>query len=212
MIMKRIFGIIALALGLSSCNGIFSGLYDVVEPDTMPFGFKEINEDDNSGTIFIDARDYEKWTYINLKDRLVDTANMVLGDAEPQKWHFAIHRYDVKTHNGSARQTDFTTFAELMASGDYENGVFTTDTLSKVIVDMSGMMNGQLVYHDSEVNKVLSRWLNVDTSIMPPVYTMSGKVYILRMDDGMLAALLFTDYMNESSVKGYITIRYIYPL
>lgn len=212
MIMKRIFGIIALALGLSSCNGIFSGLYDVVEPDTMPFGFKEINEDDNSGTIFIDARDYEKWTYINLEDRLVDTANMVLGDAEPQKWHFAIHRYDVKTHNGSARQTDFNTFAELMASGDYENGVFTTDTLSKVIVDMSGMMNGQLVYHDSEVNKVLSRWLNVDTSIMPPVYTMSGKVYILRMDDGMLAALLFTDYMNESSVKGYITIRYIYPL
>ena len=212
MIMKRIFGIIALALGLSSCNGIFSGLYDVVEPDTMPFGFKEINEDDNSGTIFIDARDYEKWTYINLEDRLVDTANMVLGDAEPQKWHFAIHRYDVKTHNGSARQTDFTTFAELMASGDYENGVFTTDTLSKVIVDMSGMMNGQLVYHDSEVNKVLSRWLNVDTSIMPPIYTMSGKVYILRMDDGMLAALLFTDYMNESSVKGYITIRYIYPL
>lgn len=210
--MKRIFGIIALALGMSSCNGIFSGLYDVVEPDAMPFGFKEINEDDHSGTIFIDARDYEKWTYINLEDKTADTANMVHGDAEPQKWHFAIHRYDVKTHDGSARQTDYTTFDELKASGDYENGVFTTDTLSKVIVDMSGMMSGQLVYHDSEVNKVLSRWLKVDTSVMPPIYTMSGKVYILRMDDGMLAALLFTDYMNESSVKGYITIRYIYPL
>lgn len=210
--MKKIIGIIALVLGLSSCNGIFSGLYDVVSPDAMPFGFKEINEADHSGTIFIDARDYEKWTYINLEDKIVDTANMLHNDEEPQKWHFAIHRYDVKTNGGEARQTDFLTFDELRASGDYENGVFTADTLSKVIVDMSGMMNGVLLYHDSEVNKVLSRWLDVDTSVMPPIYTMSGKVYILRMDDGMLAALLFTDYMNESSVKGYITIRYIYPL
>jgi len=210
--MKKVLGIIVLVLIMTSCNGIFSGLYDVVETASLPFGFKEISENGDSGTIFIDARDYEKWTYINLKDKIVDTANMVNGDDEPRKWDFAMHRYDVKTNNGSARQTDFISFDELTAAGNYDEGVFTSDTLGKVIVDMSDMMNGNIIYHESNVNKVLSRWLKVDTSIMPPIYTMSGKVYLLRFDDGTMAALLFTDFMNESSVKGYITIRYMYPL
>lgn len=210
--MRKLLCVIALALIMTSCNGIFGSLYDVVETASMPFGFKQINEEDNSGTIFIDTRDYEKWTYISLKDKVVDTANMVVGSAEPQNYDFAVHRYDVKTNGGAARQTGFCSFKDLMTSGDYENGDFVADTMSKVIIDMSGMMNGEILYHDSNVNKVLSRWLNVDTSTMPPIYTMSSKVYLLRLDDGSYAGLLFTDYMNEACVKGYITIRYIYPL
>ncbi len=210
--MKKLLVVICLSLILISCDGIVGSLYDEVETASMPFGFKEINENDNSGVIFIDTRDYEKWTYINLKDKIVDTANIVKGDVEPLKWDFAMHRYDVKTNGGAARQTDFVSFEDLTASGNYENGVFVPDTMGKVIVDMSGMMNGIVVYHDTNINKELSRWLNVDTSTMPPIYTLSGKVYLLRLDDGSYAALLFTDFMNESSVKSYITIRYIYPL
>ena len=197
---------------MTSCNGIFSSLYDDVKTAVIPFGFKEINEDDSTGTVYIDTRDYEQWTYINLKDKIVDTVNMLTGEPEPEKWDFAVHRYDVKTNGGSALETDFRSFAELISASDYEDGVFVADTMSKVIVDVSGMMDGILLYHDSNVNKELSRWLNVDLSTMPPIYTMSEKVYVLRLADGSYAGLLFTGFMNESCVKGYITIRFKYPL
>lgn len=207
-----ILGVVSSLVVMTSCNGIFSSLYDDVETAVMPFGFKEINEEDNSGTVYIDTRDYEQWTYISLKDKTVDTVNMLSGGAEPQNWDFAVHRYDVKTNGGSALETEFRSFYELISASDYEDDDFVADTMSKVIVDMSGMMDGILLYHDSNVNKELSRWLNVDLSTMPPIYTMSKKVYVLRLDDGSRAALLFTNFMNESCVKGYITIRYIYPL
>ena len=84
----------------------------------------------------------------------------------------------------------------LRAHGHYDEGVFEADTAGRVVVDMSTMMDGYLGYHDSNINKVLSRWLNVDTSTMPPIYTMSGKVYVLRLADGTCAALLFSDFMS----------------
>jgi len=210
--MRKLLGIIALTLIMTSCDGIFSSLYDVVETTSLPFGFKEINESDNSGTLYLDTRDYAKWTYINLRDKAVDTANMLNNSVEPQDWDFAIHRYDVKTNGGMVRQTDFISLDELRQYGHYDEGNFTADTLGRVIVDMSGMMNGVIEYRESNINKVLSRWLNVDLSTMPPIYTMSGKIYLLRLEDDTYAALLFADFMNEASVKGYITIRYIYPL
>lgn len=209
--MRKAIGLITLAFAMTSCNGIFSGLYDEVET-TSPFGFKLVNEADNSGTIVVDARDYELWTYISLKDRTIDTANMVVGAAEPQHWDFALHRYDVKTNGGEARETEFRTMEALRAHGHYDEGVFEADTAGRVVVDMSTMMDGYLGYHDSNINKVLSRWLNVDTSTMPPIYTLSGKVYVLRLADSTFAALLFTDFMDEASVKGFITIKYVYPL
>ena len=209
--MKKAFGLLALAFALASCNGIFSGLYDEVET-TSPFGFKQVNEADGSGIIYIDTRDYELWTYINLKERTIDTANMVKEEPEPSQWDFALHRYDVKTSGGAARETDFLTMEALISNGHYAEGVFEADTAGRVVVDMSTMMDGYLGYHDSNINKVLSRWINVDTSTMPPIYTLSGKVYVLRLDDGTFAALLFTDFMDEASVKGIITIKYVYPL
>ena len=53
--------------------------------------------------------------------------------------------------------------------------------------------------------------MDVNTSTMPPVYTMSGRPYILRLADGSRAALHFTGFTDASGAKGYITIRYIYP-
>jgi hypothetical protein len=74
------------------------------------------------------------------------------------------------------------------------------------------MMDGYLSYVESDYNEVLSQWLDVDTSNMPPSYTLSGKIYILRLADGTKAALKLENYMNESAVKGYMTIRYMYPI
>jgi hypothetical protein len=123
----------------------------------------------------------------------------------------AIHRYDAKTNGGVVAETDVEDFSLLSTAkiGEYVSDTFTT---SKIVIDMSTMMDGYLSYIESDYNSVLSQWLNVDTSNMPPTYTLSNKIYILKLADGSKAALKLENYMNDAAVKGYMTIRYMYPV
>ena len=73
------------------------------------------------------------------------------------------------------------------------------------------MMDGYLSYAESFYNAELSTWLDVDKSTMPPIYTLSGKIYIIALSDGNNIAVKLSDYMNADGVKGYMTIEYIYP-
>ena len=142
-------------LPLSSCEGIFSGLYD--QPEThSEYGFIQ-TRDDNSGTIFIDATSYARWTYINLKRKTIDTSNVLMGQTEPTEWDFALHRYDVRTNGGSACETDYQNLGQLRESGIPATAPFTPDSLSRIAVDMSGMMDGNIVYDTCLLNFTLSR-------------------------------------------------------
>ena len=93
-----------------------------------------------------------------------------------------------------------------------ENFVTDTWTTNKITVDMSHMMDGIILYAEDYYNPCLSLWLDVDTSTMPPIYTLSGKIYLLRLSDGSFAALRLANFMNDAAVKGFMTIDYLYPL
>ena len=195
-----------------SCDGIFHNLYDDPKPATEnTYGFIKIDETDKSGIIYVDASTYDRWVYIDFKNRKIDTTNILMDEKEPEQWSFALHRYDVKTCNGSACETNFSSLEDLRAAGDIDFSHFVYDVEDSVAVDMSGMMDGIILYAHSPRNPVLSKWMHVDTSVMPPIYTLSNKVYILQMPDGSRAALLFVNYMNAASAKGFITIHYLYP-
>lgn len=197
---------------LGSCNGLFEDLYDnPVATVSDGYGFVRIDNANKCGTIYIDVTSYKRWTYVNLRDKTTDTSNIILGQEAPAKWDFAMHRYDVKTNGGAAFETSCANIDELR-KGIPEGATFTPDTLSRVVIDMSHMMDGYLDYDTSYVNPVLSRWLYVDLSSMPPIYTLSLKPYLLRLSDGSYAALFFDNFMDESSVKGFVTIKYIYSL
>lgn len=221
--MKKISSIFILSLLLvfcCSCNGILGSIYDnkpIADESTgQQYGFIEIDKANNSGTIYINASDYMQWTYVNLHNKtieikVIDTAN-VDAQTEPQDWDFALHRYDVKTNKGAVQATQFATLDELRNSGTRPDGSgFSVDTLGNVTVDMSGMMDGNIKLVPSSINRILSQWLDVNTSVMPPIYTLSKRVYFLQLANKEYAALLFTNYINEESEKGYITIKYIYP-
>lgn len=94
------------------------------------------------------------------------------------------------------------------AAEDFVADEWTTD---RITIDMSQMMDGIIVYAEDYYNPCLSRWLDVDTSTMPPVYTLSGRVYLLRLADGTYAALRLTNFMDDAAVKGVMTIDYLYP-
>lgn len=200
-------------LSLSSCHGIFGGIYDEpVEETSDGFGFIKINEATRTGTIYIDASDYTKWNYISLKDKKVVTA--LYDEQQPENWDFAVHRYDAKTNSASVFETEYYDLTDISSVSKFSGADFIADewTTNKITIDMSQMMEGIIKYAEDFYNPSLSKWLNVDTSSMPPVYTLSEKVYILKLQDGTFAALKLSDFMNTSGIKGFMTIDYLYPV
>lgn len=203
----------AAAMLLSACNGIFSDIYDNPESETtLEYGFLQSSTANSPGKIYIDATDYTTWTYVNFRDKTI--LPLSVDASEPDMWDFAVHRYDTKTNGGGVAETGTTGFTALesfipTSDADYIADQWTTKT---IVTDMSTMMDGYLSYAESNYNTELSKWLNVDTSTMPPLYTPSNKVYILRLSDGTKAALRLDNYMDASGIKGYMTIEYIYPL
>lgn len=158
----------------------------------------------------IDATNYADWIYVRFSTQ--DTIRKKYDEAAPTDWDFALHRYDCKTNGGAVLETSYHALTELVPPVVLPEDAFVTDVEGKISVDMSGMMDGNIVYADSPLNEVLGKWLNVDTGTMPPIYTPSNRVYLLRLADGTYAALLFTDFSNDAGVKGYISFDYIYPL
>jgi hypothetical protein len=166
----------------------------------------------------VDASSYTGWTYIDFDTRTVTAVEeYVEGNTAqaPAEWHFAMHRFDCKTNGGEVLETPFHSLEELLVSGELPQGQFTPDewTTDKVAYDLSQMIQSNIIgYAESYYNPVLSRWRSVDISGMPPTYTPSDRVYIIRFEDGRLAALRFTDFVGQSGAKGHNSFDYIYPL
>ena len=205
-------------LSFPSCHGILGDIYD--EPsqgNNSPYGFYDVDLQNHRGKIYLKANSYTQWVYVNLDDQAIDSIDInfdsgLLEKPEADDWQFAVHRYDVKTNKGSAMETSFPSLDALVNNGKLPDGNLVADIPGKVTIDMSGMMEGNIRYADSPINEVLLKWLDVDTSTMPPIYTLSKKVYVMKTKSGKYAALYFSNYMNEANVKGYLTIEYIYPL
>lgn len=199
------------AMLLPSCNDVLGDLYD--EPAaTSEYGFVELCTETKPGLIYINATDYEVWTYIDFKNHRTDSLSVY--DSSPKEWEIAVHRYDTKTNNARVIGTNLTDIndARTWKNVDNEKGVADIWTIDKIITDMSTMMDGYLSYAYSYYNPELSKWLNVDTSTMPPIYTLSDKVYIILLEDGTRAAVKLANFMNSAGIKGYMSIQYIYPL
>ncbi|MBR1799533.1 MAG: HmuY family protein [Bacteroidales bacterium] len=203
--------IVPLCVAMAACNGIFGGIYDTVpQEDAYPYGFIETTP--TGGTIYVDATSYQRWTYLDFHRQTIDTANIFQDEPAPERWDIALHRYDVKTNGGAAAETDVATLDAVAGATQLALMPLTEDIDTSVVVDMSGMMQGLLERRSSKLNAVLGKWLDVNTSSMPPVYTMSNRIYVVRMADSSFAALQFTNYINSASAKGYITIKYRYPI
>lgn len=212
--LKTVLGLLltgAVAVSLLSCDSIYDTPEPYVPVPTESFTYQYVN-----------ATAYTDWIYFNLHEKdsvTLDYRQTVV----PISWDMAIHRYDVKTNGGAALETDYETLEalqEAVESGDYrqpyESG-WVSDVEDSVTVDMSHMMEGYLVYTASTRNREIGKWLNLDLNTMPPIYTPSNKVYLVRLTDKTVAAVRFTDFMGPAakpyySAKGYISFDYLYPI
>ena len=192
-------------MSLSSCDGIFSDIYDNPQQTDVPeYGFIAPATQTVPGTIYIDATSYTDWVYIDFSTMTAET--FPVEAPAPATWDIAVHRYDAKTDGATVSATASGDFTTLTPAGTPVADEWTTQT---IVTDMSTMMDGYLSYAESSYNRELSRWLDVDKSTMPPIYTMSGKVYLVNLRDGRRVALRLDNYMDGSGIKGYLTIRYM---
>lgn len=213
--LKQILLGMTTLLSFSACNGILSGIYDEpIEEVIKEFGFIEVNKATKSGTIYIDATKYEQWIYIDFHNYEIDSLEITKGMTDPQSWDIAVHRYDTKTNGATVIETGYTGLEAFKSSGKMPEGTYVADewTTKQVMIDVSGMIEGNIVYAETNYNPELSKWLHVDTSSMPPSYSPSQKVYVIKLKDNTCAAIRLVNYMNAKNVKGFMKIDYIYPL
>ena len=205
-----------ILLGIVSMMGLFSAcdvLEDVYDDPTV---------EKKEGQYYIDATDYAQWVYINLHTPTptitISTINLEnLNEmGAPDEWDIAHHRYDVKTNGATVMMTPYHSINELEKVGLPEEGKWVEDEESEqcITVDMSHMMEGYLTYASGHKNKELGKWVEVDTSNMPPNYTMHDNVMLLRLNDDTYAAIQLANFMSTDSyqIKGWMTVNYKYPI
>lgn len=188
---------------VQACNGVLSGIYDDPVSKDWELGFSQ-NPQRGTRVVAVDSRDYSKWTYIDFERETVTTLGVE--EEVPLTWDIAIHRYDAKTNGAKVAVSQTDDILNPLAGGTVVVDSLTDD---KIAVDMSGMLSGNIVYCKSFYNPLLSQWLDVDISVMPPIYTLSHKVYILTFPDGRHFSMRLENYMNDAAVKGYMTIEYV---
>ncbi|MDR0658035.1 MAG: hypothetical protein LBG18_03735 [Mediterranea sp.] len=200
------------------------------KPGSMPMAIvARFSSVSASRTVTVDASDYMKWVYFSFENGVTGTYTAYLDDngvadgtvvdgngykvnESSFDWDIAIHREDIRTNGAGAHNTEKTDLSEVTsvpAGVEYTADVSTT---GKVILDMSGMMQGNIKYGPFKLNETLCGWLTKNISVMPPVYAIHNYVYVIRLADGKYAKIQFTDRTNDTSVSGHITFTYAYPV
>lgn len=125
-------------------------------------------------------------------------------------WDIAFHSYDKKTNGGSILETAETELSNVKAipEGDYTADI-TTDSL---LYDMTGMMDNAIGYASGSINEVLMKSTTRDLSNMPPAYTKSDRVYIVKTKAGEYAKIKFTDDQSDEGKRGVFTFDYVFPI
>ncbi|WP_282918484.1 HmuY family protein [Porphyromonas macacae] len=180
--------------------------------------------------ITINASNYAKWTYVNLKTgemksffdfsdcnyfkdgKIVETkpARGKESDLAGFEWHIALNHAFIRTNGGEAIETavkDLNT-APIPKSG-YEKDKLVEN---KVLIDMTFMMQGKVGYAaKSYVNPALFKaYEHIKTGGMPPVeYKPTGKVMVLKCKDGSVAKLKFGNFYKEGEA-GYVALSYLF--
>lgn len=216
--LRQVFSLFLVTVLLNlclSCDGMFDFIYDEKTSNEAQTGFHTTKT--SLGQLYIDSRDYYVWTYVNFHTETIDSfrINLNLADPlseEPTDWDIALHAYDARTNNGTVMATDYTDIFQVTSLNNLPEGTFLADVWDSIMVDLSQRTSGIIEYLPCYVNTILSEWMILDLSIIPPTYTLSGKVYIVRFSDDTYCALRLTDYMSSTGVKGYLTIDYVYPL
>ena len=133
---------------------------------------------------------------------------------EPETWHIAVHRNNVRTNGGAVYETSYTSMSDLPESSEaFVDKTFTPDEWNQLDVwtIQAQMLQGLIGNQGIKVNPVLSSWLKVDIPPVPPIFTLNNHVFIIKFDDSTFAAIQLENYQSPAGTKCCLTINYKYP-
>lgn len=248
--------ILAVSSALQGCHGIMDGIY---------YHPSENETKTQAGQLYIDASDWHKWYYIDLKEVVANSLTdpdynpssawnaydiplqeSDLGDGksgiytywydvfgaglsvnefrsfmptavqpEPETWTFAVHRDNVRTNGCGVAVTDYDSLEQIPEDKSFLDALdFTSDRWSEneVWCIQDNMLLGFIGNQGITINPALSTWLTVALPPIPPAFTISQKVMIMRLPDSSYAALQLANYQSSAGVKCCLTINYRYPI
>lgn len=171
---------------------------------------KPQNPTANEHTVF--TGNYSRWLYFSFEKN--DTITI----SDPKNsldWDIAFHRWDVRTNGGlsgkglgAAIKTATTDInAELSKPSDNQ---WKTDSLILTYVNPPVMNDSSGADQRKEVpgSKVLSGWVSVFMGQIPPTYTLTKEVFLVKSASGKVYRVQFKNYMNARAEKGYASFIY----
>lgn len=176
-----------------------------------------------SRSMTIDTRSYTTWTYFSFEKGILGVYTEKEFDYKNStEWDIAFHRWDVRTNcgesglgKGGAYQTNYggllnvDIWSTMPAKGDFIEDTHLKTYMAPPSMDPNAPAEQRL---DVPANLVLSKWLEVQMTSIPPKYNMLDRAFVVRTASGKHAAVKFTNYMNDKAVKGYASFDYVYPL
>jgi hypothetical protein len=168
---------------------------------------EEKKEDVQATTLTVDATAYDKWIYVSfVQGKVVEIADY----PNDLSWDMALHRYDVRLNGGESGKGQGaaleTSYSDLSEAKEIPSSGYVLDAMDSVMLSVAMPP----VYTAQPFNREASKWLNVNTTNMPPSYTPSDKVYIFKTAEGKHVKIKFIDYINAENVKGHIKFSYLY--
>lgn len=216
---SRCFLLSVLCLALTSCDGMFEGVYDEpVAEQQSEFGFKNttiISATEgmpaySRGWLYVKTVEYTEWSYIDFETRTIGCAGV--WDEYDGDWDIAIHRYEVKTNKGKVRKTEYSDFDVLLAQNQLKAEEYKADEWSenRVAIDLSGILDYNVIFLPTYVSNVID-WVQVIYPPYPPTYKSHDKIFVVELEDGNRVGLRLENYVNNNGVKAYLTIEFVYP-
>ncbi len=194
------------------------------------FGFQSCQEKDDednkpqsnlkSGEVEnIDATDYSKWVYVSLETGKVVGTGDLEQIREGDDWDIAFHRYNVRLNggkSGSGKAGAYLAPGKIGKTGwdaivTAPNDGYVADKMTKIMKEYK--MPPVMV--DASASPVITggkagTWLKMDMSSMPPTYSISNQIFIIKTAKGKYGKLWIKQYLGIDGKGGHITFKYAY--
>ena len=164
-------------------------------------------------TVQLDASSSKKWTYFSFATgQAVTVDNDGIKDVpKGLGWDIAFCRFYTRTNSGESN-----------SDKNGKGGVFMSEVTSieqaqipeddKFIIDEVGKLDPAMDIIVTSHNKELQKWLDLDMSKMPPIFSIKNKVFIIRCADGKTyAKVKFLGFENNEAKRVYPKFEYEYP-
>ena len=164
-------------------------------------------------TVQLDASSSKKWTYFSFATgQAVTVDNDGIKDVpKGLGWDIAFCRFYTRTNSGESN-----------SDKNGKGGVFMSEVTSieqaqipeddKFIIDEVGKLDPAMDIIVTSHNKELQKWLDLDMSKMPPIFSIKNKVFIIRCADGKTyAKVKFLEFENNEGKRVYPKFEYEYP-